>query len=238
MNKTSTWEQIKARLHDGMTVMIGGFFAVGTPLKAIDEIVESGVKDLTLISIANANPYGTFDMAKLFENKQIKKFITSHTGTCQTAIQQYKNGELDIEFYPMGSLIEKIRCGGAGLGGVLTPTGIGTLLEEGKQKITVQNKEYLLETPLRADIAFIKGYRADFMGNVQYRGTGNGSSTFIASASDYTVVEADEIASIGQIQPMDIGTPGIFIDAVLQGYDYTTHQKMISELWDTAGLLQ
>lgn len=132
-SKITSLDQVIDKIQDGSTIMMGGFFAVGTPIRSIEKLVEKGVKDLTIIAIANANAAGNFDFALLFQNHQIKKFITSHTGTTPVAIEQYKNGEIEIEYYPMGTWIEKIRAGGGGLGGVLTPTGIGTLMEQGKQ---------------------------------------------------------------------------------------------------------
>jgi len=125
MNKVTTLDQVMEKVHDGMTIMIGGFLGIGSPLKCIDKLVEKGVKDLTVIAIVNAYPGGGFDLAPLFKNKQVKKFITSHTGTCPEALEVYKSGDLEVEFYPMGTWTEKIRCAGSGMGGVLTPTGIG-----------------------------------------------------------------------------------------------------------------
>lgn len=238
MNKVTTLDQVMERVHDGMTIMIGGFLGIGSPLKCIEKLVEKGVKDLTLIAIVNAYPGGGFDLAPLFKNKQVKKFITSHTGTCPEALEIYKSGELEVEFYPMGTWIEKIRCGGFGLGGVLTPTGVGTLMENGKQKITVEGRDYLLETPLRADIAFIKGYKADKMGNIQYRGISLNSNPIIAAAADYTVAEVNEIVEIGQLDPERVGTPNVFVKAVVQGYTLDEQEKILEDLWVRTGRLK
>lgn len=237
-NKMASLDQVIDKIQDGATIMFGGFFAVGTPIKSIEKLVEKGVKDLTLIAIANANPAGNFDFSLLFQNHQIKKFISSHTGTTPVAIEQYKSGEIEIEYYPMGTFIEKIRAGGAGLGGVLTPTGIGTLMEQGKQKINVNGKEYLLEPPLRAEYAFIKGYRADTMGNVEYRGVSINCNPVMATAADYVVAEVDEIVEIGQIDPIRVGTPGIFVNSVVQGYSHQEHQDIYEKLWVRAGMLK
>jgi acetate CoA/acetoacetate CoA-transferase alpha subunit len=238
VNKVATLDQVIDKIQDGATIMIGGFFAVGTPIRSIEKLVEKGVKDLTVIAICNANPAGNFDFALLFQNHQIKKFITSHTGTTPVAIEQYKNGEVDIEYYPMGSFIEKVRAGGAGLGGVLTPTGIGTFAEEGKRKINIDGKDYLLELPLRAEYAFIKGYRADTMGNVEYRGVSINCNPILATAADYTVAEVDEIVEVGEIDPIRVGTPGIFVNAVVQGYSPQEHQDIYEKLWVRAGMLK
>lgn len=238
MNKIGSFDEVIDKIQDGSIIMIGGFFAVGTPIRAIEKLVEKGIKDLTVIAIANANPAGHFDFALLFENHMIKKFITSHTGTTPIAIEQFKKGEVEIEYYPMGNWIEKIRAGGAGLGGVLTPTGVGTFMEKGKQKINVDGKDYLLETPLWAEYAFIKGYRADKMGNVEYRGVSINCNPIMATAADYVVAEVDEIVEVGEIEPIRVGTPGIFVDKVVQGYTREEHQDIYEKLWVRAGMLK
>jgi acetate CoA/acetoacetate CoA-transferase alpha subunit len=138
----------------------------------------------------------------------------------------------------MGTFMEKVRCGGFGLGGVLTPVGLGTLVEKGKQKLTVDGKEYLLETPLRADIAFIKGYKADKMGNVQYHGVSLNSNPIMAAAADYTVAEVNEIVETGEIEPMAVGTPGVFVKAVVQGNTFDEQEKVIGERWIQTGRLK
>lgn len=238
MNKVTALDSIMEKIGDGATIMIGGFLGIGSPLKSIDKLVELGVKDLTVISIVNSYPGGGFDLAPLFKNKQIKKFITSHTGTCPEALELYKTGELEIEFYPMGTLIEKIRAGGYGLGGILTPTGVGTLVEEGKQKLTLNGKEYLLELPLRAEVAIIKGFRGDRMGNIEYRGISLNSNPLLAAAADFTVAEVNEIVEVGEIDPDKVGTPGIFVQSVVEGYTLDEHQKIIEDLWVRTGRLK
>lgn len=238
MNKIATLDQVIDKVKDGATIMFGGFLGVGAPLKAIEAIVAKGVKDLTVISVVNSYPGGGFDLAPLFKNKQVKKFITAHTGTCPEALEVYKNGELDVELYPMGTWIEKIRAGGAGLGGVLTPIGLGTLVEQGKQKININGKDFLLELPLRAEIAFIKGHRADKMGNIEYRGVSLNSNPVVAMAADYTVAEVDEIVEVGAIEPIRVGTPGIFVKSVVQGYTFDEHQKVFEDLWIRTGRLK
>lgn len=231
MDKVVSWDQAFENVHDGATIMVGGFLGVGTPLKAIDRLVEMGVKDLTIISVANAHPGQDFDVAHLYKNKQVKKLITSHSGTTKIALEQYVNGDIEIEYFPMGTFIEKIRAGGAGLGGVLTPTGLGTLAETGKDKLTVQGKEFLLELPLKADFAFIKGYRADRYGNVQYRGVTLNSNPVMATAAAITVAEVNEIVDVGAINPEDVGTPSVFVQAVVQGHPFEAHKKIYTDLW-------
>jgi acetate CoA/acetoacetate CoA-transferase alpha subunit len=238
MDKIITIKQAVAKIQDGASIMLGGFLGVGAPLRCIQELVERGVKNLTIISAVNGYPGGGFDMAPLFSNKQVKKFIGAHLGTCPEAVEAYKNGEIEVEYYPMGTWIEKIRAAGAGLGGVLTPIGLGTLVEQGKQKMTIAGKEYLLELPLKADFALLKGYRADKMGNVEYRGVAVSSNPTIAMAAKYTIAEVDEIVEIGEIEPIRVGTPGIFVDAVVQGSTFAGHQKELEELWVRTGRLQ
>ena len=223
MNKITSVEEVMEKLHDDMTIMIGGFCGVGAPLRCIKEITQRKIKNLTLIAIVNANPLakGEFDLAPLFKNKQIKKFITSHNGTCPEAVELAKNGELEVEFYPMGTWIEKIRAHGAGLGGV-----------------EINGKTYLLELPLKADMAFIKGYRGDRLGNIEYRGVSLNSNTTIASAADYVVAEVNEIVEVGDIDPLKVGTPGIFVKALVKGYDLETQEKLFENLWSAGGALK
>ena len=237
MNKVMNLAEVMEKVCDGATIMIGGFLGIGSPLKCIEKLVEKKVKDLTVIAVVNSYPGGGFDLAPLFKNKQIKKFITAHAGTCPEAMEVFKNGELEIEYYPMGSFIEKIRAAGAGLGGVLTPTGNGTLVEDGKEKITISGKEYLLELPLKADFAFIKGYRADRLGNVQYRGVSLNSNPVMATAATCTVAEVNEIVEVGGINPELVGTPGVFVKAVVQGNSFQEHQDIIKDLWVRTGRL-
>ena len=238
MDKVTTLDSAMETMSDGATVMLGGFLGVGAPLRAIDRLVESGVRDLTIISIVNAYPGQDFDIAPLYKNKQVKKLITAHSGTCRIALDQYANGDLEIEYFPMGTLIEKIRAAGAGLGGVLTATGLGTLVEEGKEKIRVQGKEYLLELPLTADFAFIKGYRGDRLGNVQYRGVAINSNPIMAMAGSCTVAEVNEIVDVGVIAPESVGTPSVFVQAVVQGETFEQHQATYTDLWVRSGQLR
>lgn len=238
MNKVTELEKVIEKVHDGMTIGIGGFLGVGAPLKAIEAIAAKGVKDLTVVSVVSAYPGGGFDLAPLFKNNQVKKFIGAHTGTCPEAMEVYKRGDMEVEFYPMGTWVEKLRAAGGGLGGVLTPVGVGTLMETGKEKLTINGKEYLLELPLKLDISFIKGYRADAIGNVQYRMSGGNSNPYLAMAAGFTVAEVNEIVEIGQIEPVRVGTPGIFVKAVVQGNSFEDHKKIYTDLWTRTGQLK
>ena len=240
MDKVITLEQAQARLRDGMTLAIGGFAGVGGPLKCLRAIAASGVRDLTVICVANCHPFGAgqFDLAPLFANRQVRKFITAHNGTNPEAMELSRKGELEVEFYPMGTWIEKLRAGGSGLGGVLTPTGVGTVVEEGKQKLTVAGRDYLVEVALRADLAFIKGYRADALGNIEYRRVASNTNPVVAAAADFTVAEVNEIVPVGAIEPERVGTPGVLVKAVVQGYTLAEQEAVFQELWTRGGILK
>jgi len=238
MDKVTRFDVVMDSIKDGMTIAFGGFCGIGAPLKAIEMISNSGVKDLTVIAVVNSYPGGGFDLAPLFENGQVKKFICAHTGTCPEALAKYAEGKLEVVFFPMGTWLEKLRAGGGGLGGVLTPVGVGTLVEDGKQKINIDGRTYLVEKPLRSDIAFIKGYRADAYGNVEYRGVAINTNPVVAMSSDYTIAEVDEIVPVGEIEPIRVGTQSIFVKAVVQGMSYNEHQKMISDLWIRTGRIK
>ncbi len=238
MNKVVDLDHVMEKLQDGMTILFGGFCGVGAPITCIQKIVENGVKDLTIMSVVASYPGGKFDLAPLFANGQVKKFICAHVGTCPEAVDALKNGTLEIEYYPMGSWIEKVRAGGAGLGGVLTRTGIGSIIEEGKAKVSVDGTEYILEKPLRADIAFIKGFRADIWGNVEYRYASINTNPTVAMAADYTVAEVNEIVGVGDLDPQRIGTPAVFVKAVVQGKTFEEHQATYRKLWSGTGQLR
>lgn len=217
--------------------MIGGFLGVGSPLKCIEKLVEKKVKDITLIVIVTTQPGGDYDLAPLFLNKQVKKVITSHVGTSPEVVAALKACEIEQELYPMGNLMEKIRCAGFGLGGALTPVGLGTLLENGKETLTIDGKRYLLELPLRADLALIKGMRADKMGNVEYDGVSINSNMVMAPAADITIAEVHEIVETGELDPMRVGTPGIFVNYVVQSYSWDELQIKQETMWDARGRL-
>lgn len=215
MEKVISIEEAINHIEDGMTIMVGGFLSCGTPHKLVDALVKKGTKDLTLI--CNDSGYVDSGVGKLVVNKQIKKLIASHIGTNKETGNQMNSGEMEVELVPQGTLAERIRSGGAGLGGFLTPTGIGTVIEEGKQKIEIDGKKYLLELPLRADIAIISGYKVDKQGNIVYRGATRNFNTVMATAADKVIVEADNIVEIGKIDPNEVITPGLFVDYIVDG---------------------
>lgn len=213
MDKRVTAAAAAAKIQDGMTVMVGGFLGNGTPETIIDEMVKRGVKDLTLI--LNDTAYPDRGAGKLIVNKQVKKVIVSHIGTNPETANQMNAGTLEVEFSPQGTLAERIRCGGCGLGGALTPTGLGTIIEEGKQVLEVEGKKYLLELPLRADVALIRGSVGDTDGNLIYRGTSQNFCPLMAMASDLVIAEIGELRSVGEIAPEAVHTPSIFVDYIV-----------------------
>ncbi|HBH13610.1 MAG: Butyrate-acetoacetate CoA-transferase subunit A [Clostridiales bacterium 38_11] len=215
MAKIISIKEAMGMIQDGMSIMIAGFLAVGTPEKLVDALVEKNTKNHTLIAISTAYP--NKGSGKLVVNKQIKKAIVSHIGTNPEAGRQYINDEMEIEFVPQGTLVERIRCGGFGMGGFLTPTGVGTEIEEGKQRISIDGKDYLLEKPLRADVSFIRAHKADKNGNLTYRKAARNSNVVMATAADITFVVADEIVEVGCLDQDEIMTPGIFVDYLVQG---------------------
>jgi len=215
MNKLVSIEQVVDQIKDGMTVMIGGFLGVGTPHKLIDALVEKGIKDLTII--ANDTAFPEVGIGKLVVNKQAKKIIASHIGTNPETGRQMNEKETEVVLVPQGTLAEQIRAGGAGLGGFLTPTGIGTIVEEGKQKIEIDGKEYLLELPLKADVALVAGSIVDKKGNVYYSKSTRNFNPLIAMAADVVIVEAEKVVEIGELDPNNVVTPGIFVDYIVRG---------------------
>lgn len=231
MNVIQTTENAVKRIKDGMTIMIGGFLGVGAPLKMIDELEANKIKELTLISVVGSYPGGGFDIGKLSANKQLKKFIGAHIGTDPALVEQYNKGEIEVEFNPMGTWVERIRAGGAGLGAVVTPVGLGTEVEEGREKIKVDGKEYLMYPPLRADVAIIKAHKADKAGNLVYKGTASNSNTVMATAADLVIAEVDEIVDVGEIHYSQVGTPGIFVDMIVKGYSFEERKEVYEDLW-------
>ncbi len=212
MDKSISAEKLTSLFRDGMSIMVGGFLANGTPEKIIDLLLESGVKDLTLI--ANDTSYPDRGCGRLVAEGRVKKLIVSHIGTNPITGQLYNEGKIEIEFCPQGTLAERVRAGGAGLGGVLTATGMGTVVAEGKQVIEVDGKEYLLEKPIRADFAFIRGSEGDAMGNLVYKGTTQNFQPMMAMAADTVVAEIGKMKEVGSIETDQIHTSGIFVDYI------------------------
>jgi len=214
VTKLKTISDALLELTDGMTIMVGGFLATGSPDALVDEIVRRGIGDLTLIANDTAMPdrgYG-----KLFATGQIKKVVCSYMGLNPIAITQKLDGTIEVELVPQGTLAERIRAGGSGLGGILTPTGVGTMVEEGKTKLEVGGRVYLVELPLRADFALINASLADPAGNLVYRKSARNFNPLMAMAADHVVAQAAKVQSIGEIDPDLVMTPGVVVDAVVE----------------------
>lgn len=214
MSKVISLEKLKDIFKDDMTIMIGGFLGCGTGEKLIDALIELDVKNLTIIG--NDTSFVDRGIGRLIVNNQVKKVITSHIGTNAQTGKLMNEGKLEVELSPQGTLIERVRAGGFGLGGILTPTGVGTLVEENKEKISINNKEYLLEYPLRADVALVKGSIVDEFGNTVYKGTSKNFNPMIAMASDIVIVEAEEFVNTGEINKEMIMTPGVVVDYIVK----------------------
>ena len=215
MNKITSKEELKSVFKDGMSLMVGGFLGCGAPERLIDLLIEMNVKDLTII--CNDTGYVDRSVGRLVVNGQVSKVITSHIGTNPETGRLMNEGKIQVELVPQGTLVERIRAGGSGLGGFLTPTGVGTMVEEGKQKLTIEGKEYLLELPLRADMALIYGNVADEKGNVFYKGTTRNFNPIMALSADTVVLEAEKVVKTGEMEPENVMTPCVLVDYILNG---------------------
>lgn len=212
MTKVVDKSEIMKQFKDHMTILCGGFANRGNPKKLIDMVVESGVQNLTIISNDSGDPDLT--IGRFIRSGQAKKLIASHVGMNPELGQAVLSGKMELELSPQGTLIERIRSGGAGLGGVLVKTGLETIIEKGKQKVQVNGETYLLETPLTGDIALVKAYKADTMGNLIYRGTQRNFNPLVAMAGKVVIVEAEEIVPVGSLDMDAIITPGIFVSMI------------------------
>lgn len=213
MKKIKSKSETIALIEDGMTIMVGGFLGVGSPDKLLEELIERGTKDLTLIS--NDTSFVGQDYGELIAKKRVKKVYTSHIGTNAETGKQMHAGELEVVLTPQGTLAEQIRAAGAGLGAVITPTGLGTVVEEGKDIIKVDGKKYLVEKPLKADFALIRAKKADKSGNLIYDKSAQNFNPLMAMAADVVIVQADEIVEDGEINPNYVMTPHIFVDYIV-----------------------
>lgn len=210
-------KEAAALVKDGMTVMIGGFLCNGTAMDICDEIAKTGVKDLTVI--CNDCGFENAGAGRLLREGCIKTLIASHVGMNKEVAERKNNGTLELILQPQGTLAEQIRAGGAGLGGVLTPTGMGTIVAEGKDTVTVDGKEYLLEKPLKADVAICAGYVADESGNIRYKGSTRNFNMMMAAAADTTVFEVEKVVPAGEIGPNFVETPHVYVDYVVKKED-------------------
>jgi acetate CoA/acetoacetate CoA-transferase alpha subunit len=208
--KTISLEHAVAMVPDGASLMIGGFMGVGTPERLIDELIRQGKRRLAVIANDNALPGR--GIGKLVSAGLIAKTVASHIGLNPETQQQMIAGQMAVDLVPQGTLIERIRAGGFGLGGILTPTGVGTVVEEGKRRIEVDGKSYLLETALRADFALVHAFLADYIGNLSYALTARNFNPVIAMAADTVIVTADHIVPVGVIAPDHVVTPAAVVD--------------------------
>jgi acetate CoA/acetoacetate CoA-transferase alpha subunit len=209
MREAISPEAAAALIPDGASVMFGGFMGVGTPERLIEALIARGVRDLTLICNDTASP--SCGVGKLIEAGCVARVKASHIGANPTTQKKMIAGEIEVELIPQGTLAERIRAGGCGLGGVLTPTGVGTVVEDGKQVIEVDGKRFLLEKPLRADFALLRAHEADYHGNLTYRLTAANFNPVMAFAADCVIAEPDEIVPVGVIPPDAVRTPGVLV---------------------------
>ncbi len=208
--RTTRIEDAVNLIPDGARLMVGGFMGVGTPESLMDELVRQGKRELTVIANDTALP--GIGIGKLISARCLRKVIASHIGLNPQTQAQMIAGEIEVELVPQGTLIERIRAGGYGLGGILTPTGVGTVVEEGKRKIEVDGREFLLEKPLRADFALLQAFLADYLGNLTYALTARNFNPVIAMAADTVIVDAEHVVPVGMIPPDQVMTPAVIVD--------------------------
>lgn len=211
--RTISVKDAVAMIPEGATLMIGGFMGVGTPDRIIDELVRQGKRNLTVIANDTALPGQ--GIGKLVDAGLVRKTIASHIGLNPVTQKQMIEKKMEVDLIPQGTLIERIRAGGYGLGGVLTPTGVGTVVEEGKQKVEVNGKSYLIETALRADFALVGAFLADYLGNLSYALTARNFNPVIAMAGETTIVAAEHIVPVGLIAPDHVITPAPLVDYII-----------------------
>lgn len=218
MNKTvrDAREAIeRAAIQDGATILVGGFGLCGIPENLIVALRDSGVKDLTCIS--NNAGVDDWGLGLLLQTRQIRKMISTYVGENQTFERQFLDGELELELVPQGTFAERVRAGGAGIGGFYTPTGVGTVVAEGKEIRVIGGREYVLEMPLHGDVALVKAWKGDRLGNLLYRMSTRNFNPMMATAADRTLAEVEQLVEPGAIDPDNVHTPGIFVDTIFQG---------------------
>jgi 3-oxoacid CoA-transferase subunit A len=219
MNKVlPSAEDAVARIPDGATIMMGGFGLCGIPETLIAALRARGTQGLTVIS--NNAGVDDFGIGVLLRSRQVRKMISTYVGENKEFERQFLSGELEVELVPQGTFAERIRAGGAGIGGFYTPTGYGTLVAEGKETRTIDGKPYVLEGPLHADFAFVKAWRGDRDGNLVYRKTARNFNPVMAAAATVTIAEVEHLVEPGEIDPDTVVTPGIFVQHIFQGTKY------------------
>ena len=225
-SKIITVDEAVAKIPDGATIMVGGFMGCGGAHKIVDALSKSGKGNFTLICNDASMPGGPlgeahYSVAKLIFNGQIKHLVASHVGLNPEVATRMNDGSMKVDLIPQGSLAEMVRAGGAGLGGILTPTGLGTIVEEYEDYVhsvqEINGRKYLLMKALRADVALLNGYRIDKMGNIWYKGTTRNFNVPMATAADLVIAEADNIVEIGEIEPENVVTSAAFVDYIVDG---------------------
>jgi len=211
--QTTTLESAVERIGNGATLMIGGFMGIGTPERVVDELLRQGKTALTVIANDTALP--GVGIGKLVDANALRKVVASHIGLNPETQKKMLAGDLEVELVPQGTLIERIRAGGYGLGGVLTPTGVGTVVAEGKRTIEIDGREFLLEAPLRADFALLHAFLSDYLGNLTYALTARNFNPVIAMAADTVIVDAEHIVPVGMISPDHVMTPAPLVDYLI-----------------------
>jgi len=207
-----------ANLRHGMTILMGGFGLCGIPENLIAAVCAKGTKDLTIVS--NNAGVDDFGIGRLLQNRQVKKMISTYVGENKLFEQLVLSGQLQVELNPQGTLAERLRAGGAGIPAFYTPTGVGTMVAEGKETREFDGRNFVLERALRGDFAFIKAWRGDRWGNLVYRKTARNFNPMMATAADYVIAEVEHLVEPGQLDPDTVHTPGIFINAIFQGVNY------------------
>jgi acetate CoA/acetoacetate CoA-transferase alpha subunit len=213
MDKVVSMDKAMEKLHDGQTILIPGFVNVGVPETLIRGMIGKGCRDLDIIS-NNTSVKGR-GIGLLVHENRIRHITCSHIGSNTETVEKVVSGELSVTFVPQGTLCERVRAGGAGIGGVLTPTGLGTPIAEGKPVIEVDGRKYLLEKPLRGDVALIHAWKADKMGNLVFRRTARNFNQIFATAADFVIVEAEQIVEVWELDPDIIHTPGCLVDMIV-----------------------
>ena len=214
-SKAASVEEALTHIRNGQTIMLSGFTNVGSPNNFIVKMAEAGITDIDLISNDAGNDH-TDGIGTLICQHRVRRLTASHVGLNPKVAEQMNDGTLEVVLVPQGTLAERIRCGGTGLGGVLTPTGIGTVVAEGKQVIQVDGRDYLLEKPLHAEVAVVKAWKADTSGNLVYRRAGRNFNPLMAMAADFVIAEVEELVEVGQLDPDEVMTPGVCVDLVVK----------------------
>ncbi|MDD4599536.1 Acetate CoA-transferase subunit alpha [bioreactor metagenome] len=228
-SKVVTREEALTKIKDGQTIMFGDWHGELSAEEIITGMLEKGIQNISAIAVSAGMP--DQGVGRLIKEHRVKSIVTTHIGLNPVARDQMFAGELEVEFIPQGTFAERIRCGGAGLGGCLTPTGIGTDVEIGKQKLTINGKDYLLELPLYSDVALIKAWKADTAGNIAFRLTGRATNSYMAFAADIVIVEVEELVEVGELGPEEIDVAAPIIDMV---YVRTGEKKPFCLMWQRA----